>query len=175
MNEEKIGQVWIETVIYIMIGLTLIALVLAFVIPKTNQQKDNAIIEQAINSLNDVDEKVIEVIDNGPGNKRMRDFNLKAGKISLYSDKDEMVYQIDEIEQPYSEPNIKIPMGRIIVESTILAKKNRVSLTLSYNNMANLTFNKGILNPSSMPYSFTIENFGLPVGSSLYNIRVNIK
>ena len=67
----KRGQVWIETVIYILIGLSLIALVLTFVMPKVNEQRDRLIIEQTIASLGFLDDKINEVIDIGKDNKRL--------------------------------------------------------------------------------------------------------
>ena len=61
------GQVWVETVLYTLIGLALIALVLAFVTPKINQSRDKIIVEQTINSLNEFDEKIGAVLS-APGN-----------------------------------------------------------------------------------------------------------
>ena len=54
----KKGQVWIETVLYTLIGISLIGLVLAFVTPKINEAKDRAVVEQTINSLSTFDEKM---------------------------------------------------------------------------------------------------------------------
>ena len=42
---KKIGQVWIETVLYTIVGLAIIGIVLGFAMPKINQAKDNALIE----------------------------------------------------------------------------------------------------------------------------------
>ena len=39
----KGGQVWVETVVYTLIGLVLISLVLAFATPAIQKQKDNAV------------------------------------------------------------------------------------------------------------------------------------
>ena len=50
MNKE--GQIWIETVLYTLIGLSLIGLTLTFVMPRINASKDIATIEQTMESLN---------------------------------------------------------------------------------------------------------------------------
>ena len=47
MNSRK-GQIWIETVIYTLIGLALIGLVLAILTPKIKEFGDRQIIEQTI-------------------------------------------------------------------------------------------------------------------------------
>jgi hypothetical protein len=57
------GQVWIESVIYILIGLALIGLVLAFVSPRINMEKDHVVIEQTIESLNILDKKIGEMLE----------------------------------------------------------------------------------------------------------------
>ena len=56
------GQVWIETVVYILIGLALIAIVLAFVMPRINEEKNKAIVEQTIKALSVLDDKINEVV-----------------------------------------------------------------------------------------------------------------
>ena len=56
------GQIWVETVIYTLIGLALMGLVLAFVMPKINESKDRIILQQTITSLNDIDEKINSVL-----------------------------------------------------------------------------------------------------------------
>ena len=77
---KKRGQVWVETVLYTLIGLVLIGLVLAFASPRISEAKDRLVVEQSINSLNAFDEKVN--ID--PGNVRRIDFTIKRG--ALYID-----------------------------------------------------------------------------------------
>ena len=54
----KDGQVWVETVIYTLIGLAIIALVLTAALPKINAKKDEMMIEQSIEALGNIDSKV---------------------------------------------------------------------------------------------------------------------
>ena len=68
------GQVWIETVLYTMIGLVLIGLVLGFVNPKIEESKDNLIIEQTLTLLNDLDSKINIAQDN----IRIASFSIKS-------------------------------------------------------------------------------------------------
>ena len=60
------GQVWIETVIYTLIGISLIALALTFIAPKISETQDRIAIEQTINSLNELDTRM-----NAKGGKRI--------------------------------------------------------------------------------------------------------
>lgn len=172
----KKAQIWIETVIYILLGLVLISLVLAFVTPRINEQKDRTIVEQTIISLNNLDEIVNGVINNGRDNRRIAEFSIKAGELNFNSGNDEIVFILNQLEKPYSQPGVKIPLGRIVVETIEGRKTSSVSLTLPYTNFADLTFagseNSEKFNPSSLPYKFSIENEGVPAGESLYNIDI---
>ena len=110
---EKKGQIWIETVIYILLGLVLISLVLAFVTPRINEQKDRTIVEQTIISLNNLDEIVNGVINNGRDNRRIAEFSIKAGELNFNSGNDEIVFILDELKKPYSQPGELIEYGRV--------------------------------------------------------------
>ena len=63
------AQVWIETVLYTLIGLALIGIVLTFVMPRINEAKDKIVVEQTIASLNAFDEK-IQMTLQAPGSRR---------------------------------------------------------------------------------------------------------
>ena len=170
----KRGQVWIETVIYILIGLSLIALVLAFVTPRINQQRDKIIIEQTIVSLNIFDEKINEVIDAGKDNRRIIEFSMKQGALYFNLQDDEIVFTLSNLGSLYSEPNVAVPIGSVIVKTTERNDVSAVNLTLQYKNRADLTFNSlnnKKFNPSSIPYKFAIENKGIQAGS-LYSIEI---
>ena len=68
------GQIWLETVIYILIGLAIIGLVLEFVTPKINEKRDRIVVEQSVAALNIFDSKIKEVIESGAYNKRVLEF-----------------------------------------------------------------------------------------------------
>ena len=128
------GQVWVETVIYILIGLGLIALVLAFVVPKINQEKDRIAVEQTISSLNLLDDKINEVIENGVGNKRIVEFSISRGELFIKADseneqEDKIEFVISGLTKPYSEFGKKINLGRVVVETTEGKKTHSVNLT----------------------------------------------
>ena len=155
------GQVWIETVLYTLIGLALIAMVLAFATPKINKTKDAAIVEQSIEAMQVFDDKVQEIIARGPGNVgTIQAFNLKRGEIVIDSEKDKIYLFIDGLTTLYSEPGVPIEYGRIIVTSQKGQKTNSINMTLDYN--VNITFGGADqlkkITASSVPYKFSIEN-----------------
>lgn len=166
---EKKAQVWIETVIYILIGLAIIALILTFVVPKINEQKDIAVVEQSIASLQVLDDTINDVISKGKDNKRVVEFKLSRGELyfNVTGNEENKIYLIiNGLTKPYSEPNEEINFGRIKIKTREGKKTSSVSLTLNYTEVGVvLTFNDDEKNakftPSSTPYKFIIENKGI--------------
>src|SRR3972149_10097198 len=124
----KKAQVWIETVLYTLIGLALMGLALGFVMPKINEARDRALVEQAISSLSSLDSKITEAIQTGTGNVRQTEFLMKRGEIYINASFDEIDLTLDGLAKPYSEPGVKIQMGRVTVISTEGQKTSSVKL-----------------------------------------------
>lgn len=166
---KKSGQVWIETVLYTLIGLALIGLALGFIMPKINEARDRATVEQAINSLSEFDAKINEVIETGTGNVRQIEFYMKKGELHIDSSAyastnfSEISLTLDGLSAPYSEPGVEIPIGRILVNSSKGQKTSSVSLRVPYH-WINITYNglngnKPFVS-ASIPYKFFIKNEG---------------
>ena len=156
------GQVWVETVIYTLIGLALIGLVLAILTPKIKEFKDRSVIEQTIESLNVFDSKIVEVLD-ASGNKRKVNFRLDKGTIIVEPLNDKIKYVLEESNVRYSEPSVPISIGRIEILTEKMNEKYKINLSLSY--VYNITYDgsdieEGKFNPVSIPYKFFIENRG---------------
>ena len=168
---KKNGQVWIETVLYTVIGLTLIGLVLAFITPKINESRDRVAVEQAIDSLNKLDEK----FNIGSGNVRNAEFVIKRGELTINSSGDNIVLNINDLSKPYSEPNVTINYGRIILVSQLGQKSSTISLKLDYKGRFNITYNgkdeDRKFTISSVPYQFLISNEGAENGMYKLNIE----
>src|SRR3989344_8255410 len=123
------GQVWIETVIYTLIGLTLIAMTLAFLMPKINQSNDRSAVEQSIEALNLFDQKVVEVTTSSAGSSRIiPEFLIKRGSLSVKPDTDDLLFVIEGLRSPYSEPGIQILRGRMNVTTDEYQGKYRTTL-----------------------------------------------
>ena len=160
------GQVWVETVIYTLIGLALIGLVLAILTPKIKEFRDRSVIEQTIESLNNFDSKIIEILD-APGNKRKISLKLDRGVIIVDSLNDQLKYVLEESDVRYSEPGIELSLGRINVLTEELTETYKITLSVPYN--YNLTYggvdrNEEAFLPVSIPYEFFVENRGISNG-----------
>lgn len=163
----KKGQVWVETVIYTLIGLSLIGLVLAILTPKINESKDRALIDKTIESLNLLDTKINEVLQ-APGNKRKVELEIKKGDFFIDTTNNKLGFIIENSKSKYSEPGETINVGRISLVTTELSKNYQVALEISYNH--DITFDDvdsvdaKKFSAASVPYSIFIENKGFDLG-----------
>ena len=162
--KEKRGQVWVETVLYTLIGLGLIALVLAFVSPRITQEKEKILVEQTIQSLNVIDDKINTVLEKGEGNRRVIEFGIGRGELYFNSSNDKIIFVFNDLKKPYTEPDVEIEFGRVKILSVEDRRASHVFLTLDYGNIANLTFSgkdeDRKFDAASKPYAFSIENIG---------------
>lgn len=165
----KKGQIWVETVLYTLIGLALIGLVLAFVTPRIQKAKDELVVEQTIESLNVFDEKINAILEGGAGNVRNIDFTMRQGEFVIYPRDDEIRFVLKNLKKPYSEPGEHIEIRRMDLLTEEEQKTFSVTLTLSYEDIADLTYDGGNaekqFNAASTPYRFSIENKGVGGGS----------
>ena len=156
----KGGQVWVETVIYTLIGLAIIGLVLAAALPKINAKKDDAMIEQSIEALGNIDNKVYEVL-RAAGNRRVVNLEIRKGYLIINMSEDSVSWILDSSFM-YSEEDMPISIGRLNV-TTRRGKPWEVELKLKYD--MNVMYNNEDIGTKRLdiaptPYKFTVENMG---------------
>jgi len=165
------GQIWVETVIYTLIGLALIGLVLAILTPKVKEFRDRSVIEQTIETLNLLDSKITEVLD-APGNKRKINFRLEKGNLEIDSLGNKINYFIEDSDVRYSEPGIQLNIGRINVLTEELTETYKITLSMNY--VYNITYDgkdaNGEFTPASVPYEIFVENRGVVNGKQWIDI-----
>ena len=150
------GQVWIETVVYTLVGLTLIGIVLAFVTPKVNEYRDKAVIEQTITAFNVIDSTVNELLV-APGNARVVELRIKKGDFRVDSDNDKIIFLLEDSKVLFSEPGEQTSIGRV----NIITRENQNSVSVELFMNYNLDLQGNIkLTPSTTPYMLRFENLG---------------
>lgn len=172
---KKRGQIWVETVIYTLIALSMIGAVLAFVIPRVDEIQDKAIIDQSVDIINNINNIILSVVQGGPGNKRLIEIRIRKGTLSIDGNLDEIKFEMDS-SYIYSELGEQINIGSIVVETQKTGSANKVILTTSYS--YNLKYNNGdgskTINQAAQPYTISIENKGKDdSGKTIININVN--
>lgn len=157
----KRGQIWVETVIYILIAFVMIGLVLSFVRPKVEELRDKAVIEQSIEIMNKLDEVFAEITI--PGNKRVIEIGVKKGQMNFNSENDTISFEI-ESKFIYSEPGEIVYVGDLDVMTIEKGKYNFVTLKRNYSSQYNMTYQNleisKTLTKASVPYNLVITNEG---------------
>lgn len=157
------GQVWIETVLYTLIGLAIMGVILSLVKPSLDEKRDQLVLNQVIEILEGIDDQVEDVVYRGEGNSRPLEITLKKGSITIDGVNDIVVFSMDS-KNMFSEIGSVVSRGKIKALTTEKANKlYNVALTLDYSNF-NITFAKTdvekVLQYSSTPYRIIIANNG---------------
>ncbi|MCA9485559.1 MAG: hypothetical protein KC506_01815 [Nanoarchaeota archaeon] len=159
------GQVWIETVLYTLIGLALIGVVLAIATPKINETKDRVVIEQTVEAMNEFDQKIYSAIEGSEGNvRKISAFKMKKGSLVIDKENNEIYFLLDDLGKPYSQPGEIIEDGRVNILTTENPSSYSVKVSISYDGIADIEYEntEGSVkyNAASTAYSFTLTNKG---------------
>jgi len=160
---QKRGQIWIETVIYTLIGITIIGILLTLINPVIEKKKDQVIIEQSLSMINTIEGEIADVRFYGVGNSRPIEVKIQKGKLIINSKEDFLEFSM-ESEYMYSEPGQIVEIGKVKALTTEQAGTYMVSLKLDYANKLNLTWNKQETEKtfqfSPTPYKIVVTNVG---------------
>lgn len=161
----KKAQIWVETVIYTLIGLGIMAMILTVITPKIKQINDKSTLEQTITLLNDLNTK-INAVQVSAGNVREFGIRIKKGELTIDPEKESIYYVMPETKLLFSEVGIPVNYGNINITTTETNKKTyNIRLDLNYNpNIINMTFNskesKKVLSSAPTEYTLLIKNNG---------------
>lgn len=164
---KKHGQIWIETVIYTLISLAIIGLVLAAAKPKIDAKKDEIIIEQSIEALGNINNKIYEV-QRAAGNRRSIELTVGKGAFIINMAENKISWVIKSSFE-YSEKDVIVSLGSL----EVLTKESTPwEVTLEEDYKVDIQFegqNTGIkeLNVASTPYKLIIENKGIDSSGNL--------
>jgi len=164
MTKSKHAQIWVETVLYTLIALVMIGLVLAFIRPKIIELQDQAIIEQSISILEEIDNIILVLTQGGPGNTRIIKLGIKKGSLKIDGVNDRILFEIQS-SYTYSEPGTLIDYGEGI---NIITEKrgadNLVTISKDYKDEKDITYNNQdilkTITKAPTPYTLYISNEG---------------
>lgn len=164
------AQIWVETVVYTLIGLSIIAFVLAISIPKIEELRDRNVLESSKHVLSELDSKIREVSLN-PGTQRIVYVDIKKGKIILDGKDEEIMFSFVG-SYKYSELNNEINELGVIIKTEETKDGYKTIFKIKYAPL-NLTINSQEeieeLEESTKPYKLIILNKGNS------NININIE
>jgi len=170
-RNEKRGIVWISAVLYMLIGLAVMAALLMVVRPRIEQMRDSITIDQTITTFNRLDETISKTRE-APGTRLEFILQLSKGAVEINSSGNSIIWSMDS-SIAKSESNKPINIGSIkVLTVPISADKWRVSLEMDYT--FNMTYNgkdeSKTLGEAKTPYDLWIENRGVFNGKQQIDI-----
>lgn len=160
----KKAQVWVETVIYTLIGLVIMGLLIGVTTPKIKQMNDNIILGQTTDYvMNVLDQKIIE-IRSSPGNERLLNLRIKKGELLIDGENNLIWFKLIDTPLKASEVGVPIPRGNMVQLTELNAnEKYTINLILNYSSMGiNLTIDgkdiKKIFTASPMDYKIQLQS-----------------
>lgn len=154
------AQIWVETVVYTLIGLTVIAIILSMALPQIDKSKDKALIEQTVTALNVLDKKISEV-EQAPGNSRVVEFSMSKGRLDIDADNNSIKYTLEDTKLELSEIGEEVKQGNIILKTEKMPARFKITLTMNYLNLDITNKNgEGIktLQAGTTPYKIIMQN-----------------
>ena len=174
---QRKSQIWVETAIYTLIGLTIISIILSLSLPQIEKMKDRETVKQTIVGLNRLNEKISEVRE-APGSTRIFNLMISKGKIEIDPPNSTVVYKLENTRLQLGELGEKIKDGDVITETQKYGSRFNIILTLNVSRNTNLTYNnldaKKTLQPGSTQYSIKIFNNGTIDSQKRYVVDLSI-
>ncbi|MEK6872050.1 MAG: hypothetical protein AABX16_04065 [Nanoarchaeota archaeon] len=133
------AQIWVETAIYTLIGLTLISIVLSVAIPQVQKIKDRSVLQQVTDSLASL-HKELSTVSEVAGNARTFYLTLEKGKLEINSSADRISYYLENTNYKFSEPEKPISYGELSYETRLYGSKYTIVVWHDYNRTINITF-----------------------------------
>jgi len=157
------GQVWIETVVYTLIGLSIMAILLSISMPQIEKIKDNGIITQTIEAMNLLNSKILEA-EEYQGSIRIVNLRIAKGRLEINSTGNQIVYNLENTRLELTEPGEIVQEGNIMVETKNSGDRFNIFLTLDYSNDLNITYDRKkemkTMQAGTTPYKIILENIG---------------
>lgn len=161
----KKAQIWVETVIYTLIGLSILGIVLGVVKPSIDEQRDSLSIKQNVELMDYIDRQISEISYVG-GNSRVLDMKIGRGKLIVDGDDDVLTMRVEDSKSEYSEPGVLVDAAGNV--KALTEKKGgiySVSLILNYTGRFNITYkgedSEHTFQYAPNPYKVNVANNGI--------------
>ncbi len=170
------GQVWVETVIYLLIAFIMMGLVLSYVKPKIEDMKDQTAIKQSLEIINEIDSTISTI--GSVGNKRLIEVGVKKGEFMIDSTNDKIIFEI-QTDYKYSESNEEVYDGKIKIITEGENQYSKVILERDFSDEYDIIYEGSAVNKTlpkaSTTYKMFIENKGVGTQPGKLVIDIDIE
>lgn len=158
----KKGQIWIEVVIYTLIGLSIIGALLYFATPVIQEKQDEILIQQSETLMKTLQNRIEDVLVYGSGNSRTMELTIRSGEFTIDGEKNITKLEI-ESRHMFSEPGTTIKEGKYSYLTEEKGEEFIVTLQLDYSDY-NITWNgqekREVFQEAARPYNIVVSNKG---------------
>lgn len=158
----KKGDIWISAVLYMALGIIVIALILAASLPLIDRLKDRNTVTETKKLLLAMDETIKIVSKEGPGSQReLSPLTINKGQLFIDEKNDTIMWKLKTSAQ-LLEPGITIKEGVLSMMLTPTPVKDEFLMTigLSYQHDVNITLVSDYQSPFTGKYSAVISHTG---------------
>jgi hypothetical protein len=168
------GQVWVETVVYLLLAFVMMGLVLSFIKPKIEEMRDKTIIEQTVEVIKEIDNSIITI--GSPGNRRLLEVGIRKGTLNIDAETNAVIFEM-ESAYAYSEAGATIQSGNVEVTTEETARNYKVIIKRDFSQEYDLTYDNQqlpkALTKSPTSYNLYITNKGeLPTNKILIDFSL---
>tara|TARA_Y100000310_G_C20614270_1_gene779754 strand:+ start:622 stop:1161 length:540 start_codon:yes stop_codon:yes gene_type:complete len=175
--KKKKAQVWVETAIYTLIGLVIIAILLTAAKPQIEKIKDKGIVVQTMEAMNLLNNKIIEAEQAAGGSREIK-FSVAKGRLEINSEEETIQYIMEDTRLELSEIDVEVREGDIYILTKERGSRFDIFLTMNYADRLDITFDnlqkKGVLQAGTTPYRIIAENIGDNTPTENTHINFNL-
>ncbi len=124
----KKADVWVSTVIYVGIAITIITIVLAAGLPVINRMRDRNTITETKDILYQLNDDIKQTIRDGPGAQRTPSIKISKGEFKI--DPTGIIWTLPNSKFKYSEIGESIQEGDLIINTTVTPVSDEYSVKL---------------------------------------------
>jgi hypothetical protein len=172
------SQIWIETVIYTLIGLVIIGVLIAIANPQIEKIKDRSVLKQTMDAMDIMDTKISEV-EQSAGAVGIVNFKISKGKFLIDGENNNLLYTLEDSRLEFSEVGEVIKEGNLLITTEKHGNRFNVIIKRDYSSLIDIVVAgnsdaKKLLQPGAVSYKIYIENKGQDTVDSLTKIDFKV-
>ena len=159
---QKRGAIWIAAILYIAVGIIVIAIIMGAALPVVNKIKDKNTYIQTKEVLSVIDETIRTVAKEGPGSQReLNPLTIKSGRLNIIQNEDKIEWSM-ETNADLVEPGVKLKEGNLNIElsTTPQVGKYIMKVHLIYDTIYDIKLNSQYQPPYQGTYTVLIKHTG---------------
>jgi len=177
-NMKKKGQVWISAILYLALGVIIIALIIGLAMPMVGKMRDRNTYIQTKEMMFNLNKNVIDVINEGPGSKRyLSPLSIEKGELIIAPGTDDTIQWKFKTKNKLMETGMDFKEGDLTLRTDGMEGNYELTIKSSYANAdIELSSVAGSLrNPFFGVFSMVIENSGYSGGATEPKITIKMQ